>query len=62
MPRNGAHIEAKIICLKEAPAAGAKAYFTADAKITTVAGSVQIGRFLSAKDADDYAKVEINIV
>ena len=44
------------------PAAGAKAYFTADAKITTVAGSVQIGRFLSAKDADDYAKVEINIV
>ena len=44
------------------PAAGAKAYFTSDAKITSAAGSVQIGRFLSAKDADGYAKVEINIV
>ena len=44
------------------PAAGAKAYFTADAKITSAAGSVQIGRFLSAEDADGYAKVEINIV
>ena len=43
------------------PAAGAKAYFTADAKITSAAGSVQIGRFLSAEDADGYAKVEINI-
>ena len=44
------------------PAAGAKAYFTSDAKITSAAGSVQIGRFLSAEDADGYAKVEINIV
>lgn len=44
------------------PAAGAKAYFTTDAKITTASGSVQIGRFLSAEDADGYAKVEINIV
>ena len=44
------------------PAAGAKAYFTSDAKITSAAGSAQIGRFLSAKDADGYAKVEINIV
>jgi hypothetical protein len=44
------------------PAAGAKAYFTADAKITSAAGSAQIGRFLSATDADGYAKVEINIV
>ena len=44
------------------PAAGAKAYFTADAKITSAVGSVQIGRFLSAEDADGYAKVEINIV
>ena len=44
------------------PAAGAKAYFTADAKNTSAAGSVQIGRFLSAEDADGYAKVEINIV
>ena len=44
------------------PSAGDKAYFDTDAKITTSAGSAQIGRFLSAKDADDYAKVEINIV
>ena len=44
------------------PAAGAKAYFTTDAKITSAAGSAQIGRFLSATDADGYAKVEINIV
>ena len=44
------------------PAAGAKAYFTTDAKITSAAGSVQIGRFLSAEDAAGYAKVEINIV
>ena len=44
------------------PAAGAKAYFTTDAKITSAAGSVQIGRLLSAEDADGYAKVEINIV
>lgn len=44
------------------PAAGAKAYFDSSAKITSVAGSQQIGRFLSKKDADDYAKVEINIV
>ena len=44
------------------PAAGAKAYFTTDAKITSAAGSGQIGRFLSAEDADGYAKVEINIV
>ena len=44
------------------PAAGAKAYFTTDAKITSAAGSVQIGRFLSAEDADGYAKVEINLV
>ena len=43
-------------------AAGAKAYFDSSAKITSVAGSQQIGRFLSKKDADDYAKVEINIV
>ena len=44
------------------PAAGAKAYFDSSAKITSVAGSQQIGRFLSKEDADGYAKVEINIV
>ena len=47
------------------PAAGAKAYFDDNAKITTVGGgpnTTQIGRFLSKTDADGYAKVEINIV
>lgn len=44
------------------PAAGAKAYFDSSGAITSAAGSQQIGRFLSKKDADDYAKVEINIV
>jgi len=44
------------------PAAGAKAYFDSSGAITSSAGSQQIGRFLSKKDADDYAKVEINIV
>ena len=47
------------------PAAGAKAYFDNDAKITTTGGganTTQIGRFLSKTDADGYAKVEINIV
>jgi len=44
------------------PAAGAPAYFVAGGNLTTVAGSAVVGRFLSAKDADGYAKVDINIV
>ena len=44
------------------PSAGDKAYFDTQARLTTTASSAQIGRFLSAKDADGYAKVEINIV
>ena len=44
------------------PSAGGKAYFDNAGKLTTTASSQQIGRWLSAKDADLYAKVEINIV
>jgi len=44
------------------PSAGGKAYFDNVGKLTTTASSQQIGRWLSAKDADGYAKVEINIV
>lgn len=50
------------------PAAGDKAYvadsglISTSARATTLdAGAVAIGRFLTAKDADGYAKVEINL-
>lgn len=50
------------------PAAGDKAYVadsglisTSARAITLDAGAVAIGRFLTAKDADGYAKVEINL-
>ena len=46
------------------PTIGAKAYYNTLGELTaTDAGSApQVGRFLSTKDADDYVKVEINIV
>ena len=45
------------------PAAGQVAYYDTVGKLTTTdAGSApSVGRFLSAKDADGYAKVEISI-
>jgi hypothetical protein len=46
------------------PTVGAKAYFTVDGQISATnqdSLSTQIGRFLSVKDADGYAKVDINI-
>lgn len=45
------------------PAAGQPAHYTANGLLTnnTASGSVQVGRWLSAKDADGYAKVDINI-
>jgi len=45
------------------PTAGDKAYYNALGELTptAVANSTQVGRFLSAKDADGYAKVDINI-
>ena len=43
-------------------AAGSPAYFMSNGEVTPDAGSAQIGRFLSVKDADGYVKVEIDIV
>jgi hypothetical protein len=43
------------------PKAGDPAYFTANGKVTTSSGSAQVGKFLSGKDSDGYAKVEVNI-
>jgi hypothetical protein len=44
------------------PVAGAKAYVGASGMIgTSSTNSVQIGSFLSSKDADGYAKVSVNI-
>lgn len=48
----------------QSPTAGSPAYFDTAGKLTPTLPSngTQVGRFLSAKDADGYAKVEINIV
>jgi hypothetical protein len=44
------------------PTVGAVAYYGANGKLTTTStNSVQVGRFLSVKDADGYAKVDINL-
>ena len=45
------------------PAAGEPAHYAANGLLTnnTASGSVQVGRWLSAKAADGYAKVDINI-
>jgi hypothetical protein len=46
------------------PTAGDKAYVGVSGLITdtAAAGAYQVGTFLSSKDADNYAKVSINIV
>ena len=46
------------------PSAGDKAYVGVSGLITdtAAAGAYQVGTFLSKKDADNYAKVSINIV
>ena len=44
------------------PAAGAKAYVGASGNISTSStNAVEIGQFLSATDADGYAKVSVNL-
>lgn len=47
-----------------APTAGSDAYCDQDGKlrITNTGGLTKVGKFLSSKDEDGYAKVEINIV
>lgn len=46
------------------PTVGADAYYNVAGQLTAtvVANSTKVGRFLSSKDADGYAKVDINIV
>jgi len=44
------------------PAAGEKAYLAADGKVTNVVGSgLEVGHFESAKDADGYARLWVDI-
>jgi hypothetical protein len=44
------------------PTIGQDAYYGADGKLTpTNSNSTKVGRFLSIKDSDGYAKVDINI-
>lgn len=43
------------------PSAGDKAYYDNAGNLNTTANGPAVGRFLSAKDADGYAKVDINI-
>lgn len=46
------------------PTAGDSAYYNDAGEVTpvAVANSTKVGRFLSAKDADGYAKIDVNIV
>jgi len=40
---------------------GATLYFNQDGELTTATGSTAVGRLISIKDADGYAKVDIDI-
>jgi hypothetical protein len=53
-----------MITAGQAPGAGNNAYVDTAGNLTPTSGAnyVKVGRFLSKKDADGYAKVEINIV
>jgi len=46
------------------PTIGADAYYNVAGEVTAtaVANSTKVGRFLSTKDADGYAKLDINVV
>tara|TARA_R110000822_G_scaffold296698_1_gene419171 strand:- start:2137 stop:2592 length:456 start_codon:yes stop_codon:yes gene_type:complete len=44
------------------PAGGDIAYYKSDGELTTDVDSTPVGQFLSSKDADGYAKVEINVI
>lgn len=43
------------------PSAGSAAHFTGAGTFTTATSSTKVGQFLSRKDSDGYAKLEINI-
>tara|TARA_R110000744_G_scaffold145175_1_gene257360 strand:- start:1839 stop:2294 length:456 start_codon:yes stop_codon:yes gene_type:complete len=46
----------------KSPAGGDIAYYKSDGELTTDVDSTPVGQFLSSKDADGYAKVEINVI
>ena len=46
----------------KSPTAGSIAYYKSDGELTTDVDSQPVGQFLSSKDADGYAKVEINVI
>lgn len=45
----------------DTPVAGDAAYFDAGGEFTTTATSDQVGRFVSAPDAEGYVEVEVNV-
>lgn len=45
----------------QSPLAGDDAYYAASGELTVTGGSYKVGKFLSKKDEDGYAKVEINL-
>jgi hypothetical protein len=72
--RDEVQVESKVTLLRQGqvttnmvvsgvePVAGNDAYYGANGLLTTVStNSTKVGRFLSAKDADGYVKVDINI-
>ena len=72
--RDEVQVESKVTLLRQGqvttnmvvsgvePAAGSDAYYGANGLLTTAStNSTKVGRFLSAKDADGYVKVDINI-
>jgi hypothetical protein len=46
----------------KSPTAGSVAYYKSSGELTTDVDSQPVGLFLSSKDADGYAKVEINVI
>jgi len=55
-------VATNLVASSSSPTAGDDAYYDAYGKLTTVStNSVKVGRFLSAKDADGYVKLDVNI-
>ena len=60
--RRDGHITTNMIETGVTPTVGDSAYFTLNGRInTTSTNSTKIGTFLTAKDSDGYAKIDINI-
>lgn len=54
-------VESNMIKSGQTPTAGSDAYYAANGELTVTGGGYKVGKFLSAKDEDGYAKVEINL-